>query len=76
MNVAIFLTCSFITHIIFFVSVFDIYFTSPIIHGVQEFEQNIQPPARRLVLMVADGLRADKFFELNEDKVSRTPFLR
>ena len=34
------------------------------------------PPAKRLVLFVADGLRADKFFELDESGRSRAPYLR
>jgi len=35
------------------------------------------PPAKRLVLFVADGLRADRFFELDpETKRTRAPFLR
>ena len=76
MGLGIFIVYSLITHLIFFVAVFDIYFTSPIIHGVKQFQQNIEPPASRLVLLVADGLRADKFFELNEENISRAPFLR
>ncbi|KAI3474853.1 hypothetical protein Pfo_030164 [Paulownia fortunei] len=33
-------------------------------------------PAKRLVLLVADGLRADKFFEPDSDGNYRAPFLR
>ena len=76
MELGIFIAFSLITHLIFFFAVFDIYFTSPIIYGVRQFKQDIQPPASRLVLFVADGLRADKFFELNDVNVSRAPFLR
>ena len=36
----------------------------------------ISPPAKRLVLFVADGLRADKLFELDEHGATRAPFLR
>lgn len=36
----------------------------------------VPAPARRLVLFVADGLRADKFFELDEQGNSRAPYLR
>ncbi|MCO5610597.1 hypothetical protein L7F22_064836 [Adiantum nelumboides] len=36
----------------------------------------IQPPAKRLVLFIADGLRADKFFEMDASGRYRAPFLR
>ena len=36
----------------------------------------LPPPAKRLVLFVADGLRADKLFELDEQHQTRAPFLR
>ena len=76
MKLKLYIGLSVIVHLVLFFSVFDIYFTSPIIHGVQEFKQDVQPLASRLVLFVADGLRADKFFELNEYNQSRAPFLR
>ena len=76
MELKIFIISSIVVHFVFFFSVFDIYFTSPIIHGVKEFKQNVKSPASRLVLFVADGLRADKFFELDEKHQSRSPFLR
>ena len=76
MDLRIFVILSLIVHVIFFLSVFDIYFTSPIVHGVKEFKQTISSPASRLVLFVADGLRADKFFELDENENTRAPFLR
>ena len=36
----------------------------------------LNPPAKRVVLFVADGLRADKLFELDENKQTRAPYLR
>ncbi|XP_070182673.1 GPI ethanolamine phosphate transferase 1-like [Littorina saxatilis] len=59
-----------------FYSIFDIYFTSPLVHGMTPYSARGKAPAKRLVLFVADGLRADKFFELDEHKKSRAPFLR
>lgn len=65
-----------LVHIVYLSSIFDIYFTSPLVHGMEPFKSSLKPPARRLVLFVADGLRADKFFEPDEQGVSRAPFLR
>lgn len=62
-------------HIIYLYSVFDIYFTSPLVHGMTPCRSSHKAPAKRLVLFVADGLRADKLFELDNGK-TRAPFLR
>jgi phosphatidylinositol glycan class N len=66
----------FLVHLIFFYSLFDIYFTPPIVRGMTPQHGVISPPAKRLVLFVADGLRADKLFELDKNGSSRAPFLR
>ncbi|XP_041040870.1 GPI ethanolamine phosphate transferase 1 isoform X2 [Carcharodon carcharias] len=65
-----------LVHLIFFASIFDIYFTSPLVHGTTPHRTPLPPPAKRLVLFVADGLRADIFFELDENGQTRSPFLR
>ncbi|XP_071786053.1 GPI ethanolamine phosphate transferase 1-like [Asterias amurensis] len=65
-----------LVHVIFFISIFDIYFTSPLVHGMTPHVTPLEPPARRLVLFVADGLRADKLYELDEMGHTRAPFLR
>lgn len=65
-----------LVHIVYLLSIFDIYFTSPLVHGMEPFKSSLEPPAQRLVLFVADGLRADKFYEMNEKGVSRSPYLR
>ncbi|KAM4533960.1 GPI ethanolamine phosphate transferase 1 isoform 1-T2 [Odontesthes bonariensis] len=63
-------------HVVFFLSIFDIYFTSPLVHGMTPQSTPLAPPASRLLLVVADGLRADSLFTLLPDGSSRTPYLR
>ncbi|KDQ54666.1 hypothetical protein JAAARDRAFT_71932 [Jaapia argillacea MUCL 33604] len=53
-----------IFHLTYIGTVFDCYFTSPVVHGMQSFRMT-QPLARRLVLIVGDGLRADLLFGVN-----------
>ncbi|KIY52039.1 PigN-domain-containing protein [Fistulina hepatica ATCC 64428] len=59
-------------HLIFIVSVFDCYFRSPVRHGMQ---QHVLPlaQAKRLVLIVADGLRADLLFQKNGFNLPQGP---
>lgn len=64
------------THLVFFYSIFDIYFTSPLVHGMTPHVSPLTASAKRLVLFSADGLRADKFFEVDDNGRSRAPYLR
>lgn len=48
--------------VILLLSIFDIYFKSPIISGIPDQNVDYNPPADRLVLFVGDGLRADTFY--------------
>ncbi|PYI12028.1 GPI-anchor [Aspergillus sclerotiicarbonarius CBS 121057] len=66
-----FLTLAVVFHLIYAYSIFDIYFVSPIVSGMKSFRVEREPdtaaPAKRLVLFVADGLRADKAFQALPD---------
>lgn len=55
-----FFTAIFI-HVVFLLSIFDIYFKSPIVKNVVVYQPNYEAPADRLVLFVVDGLRAESF---------------
>ncbi|XP_038946774.1 GPI ethanolamine phosphate transferase 1 isoform X1 [Rattus norvegicus] len=72
----LFFALGLLVHFVFFASIFDIYFTSPLVHGMTPQVTPLPPPAKRLVLFVADGLRADALYELDEDGNSRAPFIR
>ncbi|KAL6308835.1 PigN-domain-containing protein [Sparassis latifolia] len=51
-------------HLVYIGTVFDCYFTSPVVHGMQSYNVE-RAEAKRLVLIVADGLRADLALALN-----------
>ncbi|KAM6549908.1 hypothetical protein CsatB_021584 [Cannabis sativa] len=65
-----------VLHAVYMLSIFDIYFKTPIVHGMDPVTPRFHTPAKRLVLLVADGLRADKFFEPDSGGNYRAPFLR
>lgn len=65
-----------VVHGIFFFSIFEIYFATPLVNGMTPHSSSLVPPAKRLVFIVADGLRADKILQLNADGKTPAPFIR
>ncbi|NXG43184.1 PIGN transferase, partial [Psilopogon haemacephalus] len=74
--VPLFILAGLLVHCVFLVSIFDIYFSSPLVHGMTPQQTPLPPPAQRLVLFVADGLRADSLYELNSSGMPQAPYLR
>ncbi|KAI5620050.1 GPI ethanolamine phosphate transferase 1 [Silurus asotus] len=76
MNMITFFIVGLLVHVVFFISIFDIYFTSPLVHGMSPQRVPLPSPAKRLVLLVADGLRADSIFKFDPSDPIRVPFIR
>jgi len=53
-----FLGIAAIFHLIYISSIFDIYFVSPVIHGMTAHRVHHEPPAKRVVLIVGKTLRS------------------
>ncbi|KAF8628734.1 hypothetical protein AX15_003748 [Amanita polypyramis BW_CC] len=66
-GVAQLLALGLVFHLVYIGTVFDCYFTSPVVHGMQRYKveeskSSIAAKAKRLVLIIGDGLRADLLF--------------
>ena len=64
-----------LVHSLLIKSIFDVYFTSPLVQGSAPISVPLPQPADRLVLFIADGLRADLFFSRNASSHLYSPFL-
>ncbi|XP_010888475.2 GPI ethanolamine phosphate transferase 1 isoform X1 [Esox lucius] len=76
MRMIVFFLVGLLVHVVFFMSIFDIYFTSPLVHGMAPHASPLPAPASRLVLVVADGLRADSLYKPDANGSTRAPYLR
>uniref|UniRef100_D8QID5 GPI ethanolamine phosphate transferase 1 n=1 Tax=Schizophyllum commune (strain H4-8 / FGSC 9210) TaxID=578458 RepID=D8QID5_SCHCM len=63
-GIAHLLLLGLVFHLVFIGSVFDCYFTSPVHHGMRSYGLQ-RPEAKRLMLIVGDGLRADLLYLKN-----------
>ena len=61
MEVKTFIISTIVVHLIFFLSIFDIYLTSRVITGLKPVKPTSKPLAKRLVFISADGLRHSTF---------------
>ncbi|KAL3275762.1 hypothetical protein HHI36_020507 [Cryptolaemus montrouzieri] len=59
-------------HFLLLSALFEAYFRSPIEKGIEPVKSLENPPSKRVVLFIIDGLRADTIFGVNGN---RTPFL-
>ncbi|EIN05765.1 PigN-domain-containing protein [Punctularia strigosozonata HHB-11173 SS5] len=64
-SVATLLVIGLVFHLIYIGAVFDCYFTSPVVHGMKAYGSRSSGEAKRLVLVVGDGLRADLLLNVN-----------
>ena len=67
MEVKTFIISTIVVHLIFFLSIFDIYLTSPVITGLEPVKPTSKPLAKRLVFISADGLRHSTFISEKPD---------
>ncbi|KAL1739472.1 phosphatidylinositol glycan class N, partial [Schizophyllum fasciatum] len=80
-SIAHLLLLGLVFHLVYIVSVFDCYFTSPVHHGMRSYGLQ-RPEAKRLMLIVGDGLRADLLYhkngfgELYKERAVVAPHLR
>lgn len=56
---------SIILYILLFYSIFDVYYTSPLVHRGTYDRPSVPSLVKTVVFIVADGLRYDKLFTIN-----------
>eukprot|EP01080_Neovahlkampfia_damariscottae_P008519 gene8519-343_t len=71
-NKALLFGIGIIFHLIYLYSIFDIYFKSPIIHGMPNYQIKQPGISKRIVYIVSDGLRSDKLY----NNINQFPFFK
>lgn len=70
-----FLATAILFHVVYFMSIFDIYFVSPIVSGMRlhgvERDPSAQAPADRLVLFVGTLGSSPRSFDADADNPNR-----
>ena len=76
MKLLVLLGVGILLHIVWFFAVFEIYLTTPLVGGMDSYKSPLPAPAKRLVFIIADGLKADKVLELLPDGKTPAPYIR
>lgn len=76
MGIKVLIGIGIIIQIVLLASIFDIYFTSPIIRGVAPVENNAPSQCKRVVVISVDGLRLDALLEDDEINGPVAPYIR
>ena len=58
--------CTFLLHLFFFLSIFDIYLTSPVIVGLTPLIKKSEAVAKRVAIVSIDGTRFSTFTDFDE----------
>ncbi|XP_052267715.1 GPI ethanolamine phosphate transferase 1-like [Dreissena polymorpha] len=72
----VYISAGLLIHGLLMISIFDIYFVVPVLPVKESRSSPLPPPAKRVVFIVADGLRADKMLMLLPDGSTPAPFIR
>lgn len=72
----VYIAAGLLFHGLLMISIFDIYFVVPVLPVKESRSSPLPPPAKRVVFIVADGLRADKMLMLLPDGSTPAPYIR